>query len=176
MLETDRLLLRPFTEADKDWSAEQEACPIVMEHLGGSRPRAEADARVDKMIALQAARGFSFWVLERKAEGDRIGIAGLKLVDAVNAPMAGSLEIGWRLGREHWSQGYAREAASAALDHAFGPLAAPHVLSFTGQPNRASWGLMERLGMTRRPDLDFLDPRFADPTIVYLIEAAAWKA
>ena len=38
---------------------------------------------------------------------------------------------------------------------------------------------MERLGLTRREDLDYVDPRFGaelNPTIVYRIDAAEWRA
>lgn len=177
MIETERLTLRPMTEEDRGWFRAQAASPEVMEHLGGPQLAEVADARVDYMIKLQAERGFSFWLLRRTADGERIGICGLKLFDAPNATMPGEIEIGWRLEPFAWGRGYAREAASASLDFAFARLAAPRVVALTNDANVASWGLMERLGMTRRRDLDFLDPRYPDSsTIVYLIEASQWKA
>jgi RimJ/RimL family protein N-acetyltransferase len=57
-------------------------------------------------------------------------------------------------------QGYACEAAQAALDWAWANLDVRRVVSFTVPANRPSWRLMERLGMARRPDLDFAHPRF----------------
>jgi len=175
MIETARLHLRPFTDGDRDWSAAQAADPVVMAHLGGPQTRGKSDDRISYMMAMQAERGHSFWVMETKADRTRIGICGLKIFDAEGAPLPGEIEIGWRLDPRSWGQGYAREAATASLDFAFGRLDAPRVVSITSQANKASWGLMERLGMTRRPDLDFQDPRFPDaPTIVYLIEAATW--
>nr|WP_156681350.1 GNAT family N-acetyltransferase [Sphingomonas profundi] len=179
MAETPRLILREWREDDRDWAAAQSACPIVMEHLGGPQDRAASDARIDRMIALQAQRGHGFWVIERKADGVAIGTCGLKLIDAVGAPLQGELEIGWRIARETWGQGYAREAAAASLDFAFRRLDAERIVSITSERNRASWGLMERLGLTRRHALDFHDARFPpedNPTIVYVIERAAWTA
>ncbi len=63
-------------------------------------------------------------------------------------------EVGWRLREDAWGQGYAKEAAIASLDFAFDTLGADRVVAITFPGNEASWGLMERLGMTRRPELD----------------------
>lgn len=178
MIETERLLLRPLTDADKPWAAAQCADPKVMTYLGGPQPRAASDERIDKMIRLQAERGHSFYAIIRKADDRPLGLCGLKLFDAEGATLPGELEVGWRIDSDVWGQGYAREAASAALDFAFGPLGGARVIAITSPRNAASWGLMERLGMTRRPDLDFHDPRFGpedNPTILYLIEAKDWE-
>jgi len=180
MIETDRLILKPMEEEDRAWFRAQATDALVMRHLGGPQTIAAADAKFDSNRALLAEYGFTFWLLVEKAGGERIGICGLKAVDAPGAKVAhGHVEIGWRLSPPWWGKGYAREAASAALDHAFAITGAPAVVAFTSSDNVESWGLMERLGMTRRADLDFDDPRYppdANPTIVYLIEASQWKA
>src|SRR4029453_14171690 len=104
-------------------------------------------------------------------------------VKAVNPPggsaLAGQFEIGWRLRESAWGRGYAKEAAVACLDLAFVRFGAPHVVALTIDPNTASRGLMKRLGMTRRADLDFIDTRFGpemNPAIVYRIDADQWPA
>lgn len=177
MIETARLRLRPLTDADRAWNAAEHACPIVMEHLGGPQDRAASDLRVDKMIALQASLGFSFWVAERRADGERIGLVGLKLFDAEGATLPGAIEIGWRLARAAWGQGYAREAAEATLAFAFERLEVAQVVALTSEANAASWGLMRRLGMTRRRDLDFDDPRYPDDrTILHVITGEDWRS
>ena len=56
---------------------------------------------------------------------------------------------------------------------------APHVVALTSHANEPSWRLMERLGMERREDLDFDDPRFPpedNPTILYSLSREAWDA
>ena len=114
-----------------------------------------------------------------KANGEMLGFCGLKRVNAPGASCPGEHEIGWRLRESAWGQGIAKEAAIASLDLAFGRFAAPHVVALTVPGNRGSWGLMERLGMTRREDLDYIDPRFGpelNPTIVYRLDAADWSA
>ncbi|SNS61936.1 Protein N-acetyltransferase, RimJ/RimL family [Sphingomonas laterariae] len=178
MIETARLVLKPITEADKGWVAAQAADPQVMTYLGGPMARTMSDEKVDKMIRLQADRGFSFFGLFRKDHGRPIGLCGLKLFDAEGATLPGELEIGWRIDADCWGQGYAREAASVSLDYAFGVVKGERVIAITSPRNRGSWGLMERLGMTRRPDLDFNDVRVPpedNPTILYMIEAKDWE-
>jgi RimJ/RimL family protein N-acetyltransferase len=89
------------------------------------------------------------------------------------------MEVGWRLREDAWGQGYAREAASAALDLAFERFGADEVIALTVEGNRPSWGLMLRLGMARRADLDFASAEF-DPDnpviIVHAIAREAWRA
>jgi RimJ/RimL family protein N-acetyltransferase len=89
----------------------------------------------------------------------------------------GEYEIGWRLREDAWGRGYAKEAAIASLDHAFGQLGAERVVALTVEGNGPSWGLMERLGMKRRPDLDYEGPEWAEGTvIVYLIRREEWRS
>lgn len=91
------------------------------------------------------------------------------------APIQGEIEIGWQLDEKAWGQGFAREAALASLTWGWANLACSRIVAITVPANRASWGLMERLGMTRRPDLDFGHPAFAEDHplhrhIVYVAE------
>ena len=89
------------------------------------------------------------------------------------------MEIGWRLRESAWGRGIAKEAAIASLDLAFGQFAAPHVIAMTSDANLASQGLMARLRMTRRTDLDFIDTRFGpdlNPQMIWRIDAADWPA
>ena len=178
MIRTKRLLMRPMEEEDRAWFVAQAASPVIMARLGGPQDPAFASTRFDHLRGCQATHGFSFWLMVLRDGGERVGICGLKLFDAPAAPaLAGALEMGWRLEPPFWGQGYAREAASATLDHAFGPARGERVYAITNARNTASWGLMERLGMNRRRELDFLDPRYPpddNPTIVYDIRAAQW--
>ena len=80
----------------------------------------------------------------------------------------------YRLARAHWGQGYAKEAATASLAWAWTELDTDEVVAITNIRNERSWGLMEKLGMTRDPDGDFDHPNYAigDPlraTILYRI-------
>jgi RimJ/RimL family protein N-acetyltransferase len=179
MIETERLRVRDWREEDLDPFVRHTNTPAVMRWLGGVQEPEALKARWrERVMAWQETRGFTFWAVERKADGALLGFCGLKIADAPGGEsIEGLIEIGWRLREDAWGQGYAKEAASACLDFAFGPLAAPRVVAITVPGNAASWRLMRRLGMRRREDLDYRDPRFGDalnPTIVYEMEAREW--
>lgn len=176
MIATERLILRDWRDGDRAPFAGMVADPEVMRCLGPLQDRAAADAGVDRMIAHQAAHGFCFWAIERRDDAAFLGFCGLKRVDLTGTPIAGEVEIGWRLRRDAWGAGYAREAAVATLAWGFGDGGLQRIVAMTNLANTRSWGLMERLGMTRRPDLDF-DHAALDrddplrPHIVYAIAA-----
>jgi RimJ/RimL family protein N-acetyltransferase len=177
-IETPRLRLRDWREEDIEPFIRHLNVEPVMRWLGGVRtPEQQAATVRERFMVWQETRGFTFWAVERKADGGLLGFCGLKIADDAASPVEGELEIGWRLREDAWGQGYAKEAAIASLDLGFGPLAAPRVVSLTVSGNEASWGLMERLGMTRRPDLDYEGPDWAEGrVIVYRMERQEWTA
>ena len=91
--------------------------PAVMRWLGGVQTPEEWSAAYRAPARLPARFGHTFWIVERKADGEMLGFCGLKRVNAPGADaIAGEIEIGWRLREDAWGQGYAKEAAIAALD------------------------------------------------------------
>ncbi|HYC95508.1 MAG TPA: GNAT family N-acetyltransferase [Sphingomicrobium sp.] len=178
--ETDRLVLREWGEGDSDRFYEAMNTSEVMRYLGGVQNRSAWDAAKARLDGYLRDFGHTFWIVERKSDGEMLGFCGLKRVNAEGAgAMAGDVEIGWRFRESVWGQGIAKEAAIASLDLAFDRFDASHVVALTVSDNEGSWGLMRRLGMARREDLDFYDPRFGpelNPTIVYRIDAADWPA
>ncbi len=177
-IETARLRLRDWREEDIEPFIRHLNVEPVMRWLGGVRtPEQQRSSVRERFMVWQETLGFTFWAVERKSDGELLGFCGLKIADDAGSPVEGQLEIGWRLREDAWGQGYAREAAAASLDFAFGRLEAPHVVALTVAGNAASWGLMERLGMTRRPDLDYEGPDWAEGrVIVYRIERERWTA
>lgn len=161
MIETERLLLRNWRDGDRAEYLATCNTGAVTAHLNGPATEADIDAAFARIANSQADHGFSFWAIERKADGALLGYCGLRVCDDLQRPVHGEVEIGWRLREDAWGQGYAVEAARAVLDWAWLNLDAERVVSFTVPANAPSWRLMERLGMTRRPDLDFAHPRFA---------------
>jgi RimJ/RimL family protein N-acetyltransferase len=103
-------------------------------------------------------RGYGLWAVERIEGSQLIGFVGLNPVPP-ELPFAPAVEVGWRLGRDYWGQGYASEAARAALAFGFGTLGLEQIVSFTSRENVRSCRLMERLGMSRDPEEDFEHPR-----------------
>jgi len=175
--ETDRLILRDWREEDWPRFWEGTNTPAVMRWLGGV---CDADKRAgaqDRLLGYQRDHGHTFWVVERKADGAILGFCGLKRCNQAGGPQ-GMMEVGWRLREDAWGQGYAREAATASLDLAFKRFGADEVVALTVARNTASWGLMKRLGMQRREDLDFANADFdpEEPTIiVYSITQREWR-
>ena len=160
-LRTPRLLLRPWRDTDLAPFAALNADPAVRRWFAGTLTRGESDASAARLQNHITAHGFGFWAVEAPGTAPFIGFVGLQHV-VFAAPFAPAVEIGWRLARVQWGQGYATEAARAALAHAFGPLGLPEVVSFAVPGNWASRRVMERIGMTHDPAHDFEHPLLPD--------------
>lgn len=147
------------------------ADPEVREHLGDLLDRGQSDASVARFQAEFEQRGYGWWAVEVQATGEFIGFAGLDQVDDY-MPFAG-VEIGWRLARSAWGQGYATEAALRVLAYGFDTLELPEILAVTTASNLRSQAVMRRIGMTREPAGDFDDPTVPEgplrPNVVYRI-------
>jgi len=176
--DTARLTLRDWREEDWPVFWRVTNTEPVMRWLGGVADEAARSAARARVESYQADHGHTFWVVERREDGALLGFCGLKRSNQAGGPQ-GMMEVGWRLREDAWGQGYAKEAATAALDLAFGRFGADEVIALTVQNNTPSWGLMVRLGMERRADLDFDSPDF-DPEnpriIAYAITRAGWQA
>lgn len=175
---TERLILRGWRDDDRAPFAAINRDPEVMRYLDGPIDAAASDAMIDAQIAGQAAQGYCLWAVERCDDARLLGYCGLRIGGHPCTGVADELEIGWRLARAAWGQGYAREAAAASLAWGFARTDRARIAAWTVPANTASWGLMRRLGMTARPDLDFVHPKFAadhplSRHIVYLIERSA---
>jgi RimJ/RimL family protein N-acetyltransferase len=175
---TERLVLRTWDAADLDEFMRVTNTAAVMRWLGGVWPREDHEAAFERISQYQRDFGHTLWLVEDRKSGELLGFCGLK---RVNSPGAGDItgmpEVGWRLRESAWGQGIAKEAAIASLDLAFGRFEAPHVVALTVASNLASQGLMKRLGMVRRADLDFWDERFGEnlnPSLIWRIDAADW--
>jgi RimJ/RimL family protein N-acetyltransferase len=177
--ETERLRLRTWDADDADEFIRHTNTPAVMRWLGGVASREDILKAIERIHLYQRDYGHTLWIVECKADRKLLGFCGLKRVNSPGAPNPGDFEVGWRLREDAWGQGFAKEAAIASLDLAFGQFGAPHVVALTVSGNEASQALMKRLGMSRRADLDYEDERFGpemNPTIVYLMEAGEWPA
>jgi RimJ/RimL family protein N-acetyltransferase len=160
MIETSGLHLRRWRPGDVEPFHAMGQDPEVMAHLGPLMSRADAEATVERQNAVADEYGSCFWAVERRADGTFLGFCGIKPGPA-GTPIADLPEIGWRLARHAWGQGYAREAAAACLADAWGR-GEPRVYAITTPGNERSWGLMIRLGMRRLADGDFDHPALAE--------------
>jgi RimJ/RimL family protein N-acetyltransferase len=151
------LLLRRWRDGDLDAFAAINADPVVMEHFPATMSRDGTAEMIDHFEADFERDAYGIWAVEIVAAGSLAGFVGLHPVSSA-MPFAPAVEVGWRLGREHWRQGIAREGAEAALDYGFGPLGLEEIVAFTAVGNLPSRRLMERLGMSHDESADFDHP------------------
>jgi RimJ/RimL family protein N-acetyltransferase len=155
VIETERLLLRHWKKRDRAPFAALNADPEVMRFFHRPLTPEESNDNRERMEGWATRLGFTFWPVIRKADGAFLGVCGLKPI-TIPWPGPADLEIGWRFARAHWGQGFATEAAAAAL--ALGLTRARRVIAMTAVGNVASRRVMERIGMSRAPELDFEHP------------------
>lgn len=161
-VETERLILRQWREADRAAYLAMMAEPDVAYWLGGINSVEHENTQFDRRRDMIAADGFGMWAAERKADGRVIGSIGIRrMPTAWKHPFAGEVELGWRLIGDAWGAGFASEGAAAALAWGRANLDVARIVAFTADTNQRSQGVMIRIGMTRRPDLDFDHPELA---------------
>ena len=161
MIETERLILRPWRDADRAPFIAMSADPAVMDALGGVLSAAEAGGYVDNAAKRLAIFGLTRWAVERREDGAFIGAVGLDPIHHT-LPLPAGFEMGWRLTRDAWGHGYASEAARAAIEDGFQRGGLVELFAFTSRPNLRSQAVMERIGMQRTPTLDFDHPALAE--------------
>jgi RimJ/RimL family protein N-acetyltransferase len=179
VLNTGRLLLRPWRESDLAPFAEINADPRVTATLAGSLTRTESDALAGRIADRFRDKGFGQWAVEIPDVAPFIGFIGLA-APGFEAHFTPAIEIGWRLAFEHWGHGYATEGARTVLKFAFTQAGLDDVVSFTTQSNTRSRAVMERIGMHHDPRDDFDHPSL-DRThpllrhVLYRLRRDAWQ-
>lgn len=146
-------MLRGWRDDDLDGLAAMNADPEVMRniHDGHVHDRAEAAASLERIRTQWAEHGFGLWAVERKPDGVFVGFCGIGFPRFM-PELAASPEIGWRLMRAHWNNGYATEAAIASRDDFFRTFDFDHVVSIAYPANIASHRVMEKVGLRRVAD------------------------
>lgn len=175
-LRTARLRLDPPAADDLAFLLEAMNVPAVVRYLGGEiRSPDEVHEGLRADIAAFREGTYRRWTVRLAADGEPIGRCGLFRVRSIAAPegLRGADEIGWTFAEQAWGQGYATEAARAVLDYGFKGLGLPVIHSQTSDSNEASTRMMRRLGFTRRPELDYVDPDYPprdNPTTVWSLQ------
>jgi RimJ/RimL family protein N-acetyltransferase len=156
-IETERLLLRPWRESDREPFHRLNSDPRVMEFFPSILTPDESDAAIARYQAHFALHGFTFFAAELRETEDLIGIIGLGHTP-FEARFTPCVEIGWRIAFEHWNRGLTTEAARALMRYGFEELHLPEIVALTVPTNIRSRRVMEKLGMTRDPADDFDHP------------------
>lgn len=170
--ETERLILRQWREEDIIPFAAMNADERVMEYFPRILTLKETSNMIERIHDKINTNGFGFYACELKESAQFIGFIGLNIPD-FNADFMPCVEIGWRLAREFWGSGYAKEGALKCLTLGFNDFMLDEIVSFAAHQNRRSWQLMDRIGMTYSGK--FYHPKLAinhclNPLVLYRIK------
>jgi RimJ/RimL family protein N-acetyltransferase len=178
-LRTSRTLLRAWRDEDLEPFARLNADTEVMRWFRSPLTTEESDAFATRIRTRMAEDGWGLWALEVPGVSDFCGFVGLARVP-FEAHFTPAMEIGWRLDRPWWGNGYATEAASGCIEFAFGTLDLSEIVSMTATRNTRSRAVMERLGMRHDPAEDFDHPNVPEGSpvrrsVLYRLERAGYQ-
>ncbi|MEJ7735166.1 MAG: GNAT family N-acetyltransferase [Polyangiaceae bacterium] len=178
-LRTERLLMRSLADTDLDEFVRMNADPRVMEHFPSCLTRAESEAAMVRWRRAAAEHGVELCAVEVPGVTRFAGVLGLAM-PSFPAHFTPCVEVGWRLLAEHQGRGYATEGALAALHVGFERMGLEEIVAMTIPRNRASWRVMEKLGMLRDPADDFEHPMVTPgspirPHILYRLGATRFR-
>jgi RimJ/RimL family protein N-acetyltransferase len=160
LIETERLLLRRFSDEDLDEFFALHSDPEVTRFIR-ALDRAEAEERLRKDEVEWRQRGHGILAVLERQSGAFLGRTGLKYW-----PQFGETEVGWILRRGAWGQGYATEAARACVEWGFAHLAVPYLTAMIVPANTHSVAVAARLGMTPLRE----DELLGESVVVYALD------
>ncbi|WOE30630.1 MULTISPECIES: GNAT family N-acetyltransferase [unclassified Acinetobacter] len=148
MLETERLILRQWQVQDYLPFINMGLDPEVMQYFPDLLTREESLQFIDTVKDIIDQNQWGFWAVVLKQTGEFIGFIGLHH-QPEQFEFSPCVEIGWRLARQYWGNGYATEGAKAAIVYAFNQLNLNKIVSFTAEINLPSQSVMKRIGMSK---------------------------
>lgn len=144
MLETARLILRPFSEKDVDSIFAMRSDADVMRFIREpQKHRGEAENWISLTSSRWKDEKIGFCAVIEKSSGKFVGWCGLWRLKETD-----EVEVGYALIKDFRGLGYAVEASEALLIYGFEELNLKEIVAVARPENRASWRVMERLGMT----------------------------
>jgi RimJ/RimL family protein N-acetyltransferase len=174
-LRTPRLLLRQWRDEDLAALIPMYADAEVMRYIadGQTRTAAETAEHLERMRRHWEEHGFGLFASELLETGELVGWVGLA-VPLFLPEVLPTVEIGWRLARQHWGQGLATEGARAALRFGLVDRELGRLVSIREADNVASGRVMDKLGMSF--DRATVVPATGKPVEVYAIDRAQYDA
>ena len=168
IVETERLWLRPVTADDLPELIRLRADEEVSRFIGGvamQSPEAVAK-RLNFYLDCHAQYGFGPSMITLKSAGEVIGWGGLQPLEET-----GEIEVGYGFAKPHWGHGYATETAAAWLRYGFERAGLARIVAVADPANKASWDVMEKLGMT----YETTEQHYGSECVVYAISRAEFK-
>jgi ribosomal-protein-alanine N-acetyltransferase len=155
-VETDRLLMREFTEDDAPGLFALDSDPEVHKYLGNMTVKTIEESRdIIRFIRKQyEENGIGRWAVIDKATGDFIGWSGLKYEKNLRRGME-YYDVGYRLRRQYWGQGIATETAIESLKYGFGEMGVEEICAAAHVDNAASNRVLQKIGMALTETFDY---------------------
>lgn len=174
---SDRLGFRNWRSTDLDILADINADEEVMQYFPARHDRERTQQFIDRMQKQFAERGYCYFAVEKLSNQALIGFIGLAY-QSYEAPFTPCVDIGWRLAKEHWNQGYATEGAKRCLQHAFQEVGLQQVYSVAPAINLPSIQVMKKIGL--QFDYDFEHPKLLNfdrirNCVLYSIDVATYQ-
>jgi ribosomal-protein-alanine N-acetyltransferase len=167
--ETDRLLIRSLAADDAPELVRALGDPEVMRFsLGGVCTLDDTCRHIERSMSSYEENGFGAWAVVEKTTSGLIGFCGFALQTVEDIQ---ETEIGYRLARQSWGQGFASEAASAVLAYGFGQLKLESVIAIVQPANLASIRVAEKIGFAY-----FKESRYHDRDVrIYRKTRSEWR-
>jgi RimJ/RimL family protein N-acetyltransferase len=147
-LETERLLLRRFTESDDANLHDLDGDPEVMRFVNGGKPVSRDVIREETLPrflrAYERFEGFGVWAAIERSTGKFVGWFEFYPRKVM---VLEEVELGYRLRRSAWGKGYATEGSRALIRKGFTELGVQRVVAETMAVNAASRRVMEKAGL-----------------------------
>jgi RimJ/RimL family protein N-acetyltransferase len=175
---TPRLAFRVWRDVHRPAFAAMNCDAVVMRYFPALQTTEQSNASVDAWLAHFAQHGWGNWAVELIETGEFIGFIGLN-VPRRQLPFSPCVEVGWRLKRSAWGNGFATEGAKACLRLGFEQLDLEEVVSFTALLNTPSIAVMRRIGM-KNAKADFEHPAVPEgnalrPHCLYKLTRSQWR-
>jgi len=180
-LETDRLVLRRFTEADVDNLVDLDGDPDVMRFINGGEPTSRSEIERDVLPRFlqyyERFAGFGFWAAIEKSSGEFLGRFHFRPPEGGNPDEA---ELGYRLRKSAWGEGYATEGSRALIEKGFAESGVQLVFATTMTVNVASRRVMEKSGLrfvrTFHQSWPYSIEGSEEGDVQYALSRAEWEA
>jgi len=155
VIQTARLNLRWLTDSDAEFILDLLNQASWLEFIGDRGVRNLDDARAyinNGPLAMIKQHGFGLYLTEIKSNKTPIGLCGLLKRETLE-----DVDIGFAFHPDFWGQGYAKEAASACIDYACGPLGLQRLVAITLPTNQAAIALLKAIGMQYENEISLGD-------------------
>lgn len=177
LFKSQRLGFRNWEEKDIRKMAVISGDPEVMQYFPATATEKQTRQFIKRMQASYKERGYCYFAVDRLDTGEMLGFIGLMYQD-YEVDFTPCVDIGWRLKKSAWRQGFASEGAKACLDFAFHKLNLESVVAVATCVNIPSEGVMQKIGMQKVKE--FVHPKMADnerlkDCVLYEIKKEHWK-